>query len=887
MNERRPDPDALLRILRDDEKSGDTGMLKIFLGMCAGVGKTYAMLEAAQRAKDAGVDVVVGVVETHGRWETEKLLDGLEVIPRKSVQHRGSSHADMDVDAILARHPQLVLVDELAHTNPKEWRHRRRYQDIDELLDNGINVYTTLNVQHLESRADDVERITGVSVRERVPDSVLAKASEVEVVDITPAELLQRLSEGKVYARDRTIVARQNFFREGNLVALREMALRTTAERVDTDLRTYRQRYGIDEMWPSAQSYLVAIGPTPHAARLVRWTCKVAQEHGARWVAAIVRRPGALSESQERYLQLAVSLVEELGGEIEWIDDDDVVNGLITAAHRRNAVTIVVGKPRRSGLFSFVAGAGIVSRLIARADGIDISVVAAHHGESDDARPWTSGAYSMRIESGPLAYVSTIVTSVVMVCIGLLLLPVIGYQAVGMVLLLYVSILPVLAPRGPVLVTAVLTAGAWNLLFIPPRFTLTIGRLEDQLTFALYFIVALTSTWLATRIRRREQVIRRREQRTELLYALATDANASSSMAEIVDAIVQRTQQLIDADVVLIARSEGNPNRDVVTHGSFMPDAKEHAVAMWVYDHARSAGNGTETLPFAAARYMPMIVNDRCVGVIGFRPRSSRARSFEDPGVIERIVRQAAWSFERLRLNDSVGRVRQAEESERLARTIMNAVSHELRTPMASILGSASTLEEVVADNLSQAQRQLVHDIRSSAERLDDLVTDLLDMARIDAGKVEVRQQLIDIRETIDASLGDFLPLKDGRKLFVEIDPPSPPDIRTDATIIRQVVRNLVGNALGHSPPGTAVSVTVVVREEELVLTIDDDGPGVDPSEYVRIFDRFARGPHSNGSGLGLSIVRGLLEVLNGRIVAGRSPMGGARFTATIPIIRQ
>lgn len=884
MNERRPDPDALLRMLKDDEKAVDVGVLKIFLGMCAGVGKTYAMLEAAQRAKDAGIDVVVGVVETHGRWETEKLLDGLEVIPRKSVEHRGSSHADMDVDAILARRPQLVLVDELAHTNPTGWRHRRRYQDIDELLDNGINVYSTLNVQHLESRADDVERITGVAVRERVPDSVLAKASDVEVVDITPAELLQRLSEGKVYSKDRSIVALQNFFRKGNLVALREMALRTTAERVDTDLRSYRQRYGIEEMWPSAQSYLVAIGPTPHATRLVRWTCKVAQEHGARWVAAIVRRPGALSESQERHLQSAVSLVEELGGEIDWIDDDDVVNGLLTAAHRRNAVTIVVGKPRRGGLLSFVTGAGIVSRLIARADGIDVSVVAADEGESDDAKPRASGSYPMLIQSGPLAYVLTIATSIVMIGIGLLLLPTIGYQAVGMILLLYVSILPVLAPRGPVLVTAVLTAGAWDLLFIPPRFTLTIGRLEDQLTFTLYFITALTSTWLATRIRRREQVIRRREQRTEQLYALATDVNASSAVADIVDAIVQRTQQLIDADVAIIIRPDGAHDRDVQMYGSFTPDAKEYAVAMWVYDHSRSAGSGTETLPFATARYMPMSVNERCVGVIGFRPRTSRTRSFEDPGVIERVVRQAAWSFERMRLNDSVSRVRQAEESERLARTIMNAVSHELRTPMASILGSASTLEEVVGDNLSDAQRQLVHDIRSSAERLDDLVTDLLDMARIDAGRVEVTQQPIDIRETLDASLGDVLPLRDGRKLFVEIDPPSPPDIQTDATIIRQVVRNLVGNAIDHTPPGTAVSVTVAVRLEALTITIDDDGPGIDPNELANIFDRFVRGPRSTGSGLGLSIVRGLVEALNGRIVAGRSPMGGARFTVTIPL---
>ncbi len=883
MNERRRDPDALLRAITAEERSAERGKLKIFLGMCAGVGKTYAMLESGHRALESGVDVVVGLVETHGRVETEALLHGLEILPRLTFTQRSSVIEDLDIDAVIARRPQLVLVDELAHTNPDGARHKRRYQDIEEILDQGIDVYTTLNVQHLESRADAVEHITGVPVRERVPDTILNLADEIEVIDLTPDELLARLKDGKVYTPERSAVARFNFFRRGNLVALREMALRSAAERVDQDLRTYRERYSIDATWPTAQSLLVAVAPGQHALRLIRWTCRTAQERGLRWTAACVRKSRTLSADQQRHLQTAITLVEELGGEMEWIDDDDVVNGLLTIAHRVNATTIVVGRPRHRNILSYFMGVGIVAKLIERSHEINIHVVAS--GDEQEMRSdWVQP--DLQFVSRPWAYVITLLSSVAMLLAGLAMLPIIGYQAVGMILLLYVMILPAFASRGPVFLTAVFTAFAWNVLFIPPRFTLQISRLEDQLTFALYLATAITSTWLSTRIRRRESVIRRREERTEQLYGLAADANSALSITEIIAVFQRRVAEIIDADVVLLLPREGQESTALTPIGNFTPDEKEVAAATWVFDHGRAAGIGTETLPFATSRYIPLLVEHNKVGVIGFRPRSSAARSFSDQGVLDRIVRQAAWSLERIRLTKEASRVQRAEDAELLSRTVLNAVSHELRTPMSSIIASASTLSDLLSEGLSEPQRLLAQDIQLSAIRLNGIVTDLLDMARIDAGKLEVRQVPTDLRETTDVVISTLRGRSADHRLFVELDPPAPSEILTDPTILTQVLSNLVGNAIRHTPPDTSVSLTVRLEDDELLIIVDDDGPGIADADLPHVFERFWRSAQSTGSGLGLSIVKGLVDALGGRIVASRSPMGGARFVATLPVQR-
>lgn len=881
MNERRPDPDALLRAINAEDRSAGRGALKIFLGMCAGSGKTYAMLESAHRALEAGIDVVVGLVETHGRVETEALLHGLEEIPRARIPYRGSVITDLDIDAVLARHPQLVLVDELAHTNPEGSRHKRRFQDIEEILDNGIDVYTTLNVQHLESRADDVERITDVPIRERVPDSILQMASDIEVVDLTPDELLTRLKEGKVYTPERSTAARFNFFRRGNLVALREMALRTAAERVDLDLRTYRERYSIDATWPTTQSFLVAVAPGQHATRLIRWTYRAAQERGIRWVAACVRKSGALSAEQQRHLQAAATLVDELGGEMEWIDDDDVVNGLLTIAHRRNVTTIVVGRHRHRNILSYFLSVGIVAKLIERAHDVNIHVVAS---ESDKDEQPQREVVNFNLISKPWAYVLTLLSAVGMWLIGLAILPVVGYQAVGMILLLFVTILPAIAPRGPVLLTAVFTAFAWNLLFIPPRFTFQISRLEDQLTFALYLTTAFVSAWLSTRIRRRELVIRRREERTEQLYGLAADANSAVTISEIATVLERRVGEIIDADVVLLIPGVGGHDTSFTTHGNYRPDEKEMATATWVSGHRRAAGVGTETLPFATSRYIPLVVGDRHIGVMGIHPRTSAAQTFSDQGVVDRIIRQVTWSVERIRLTEEASRVQRAEDAEQLSRTVLNAVSHELRTPLSSIIASASTLADVLGDELTEQQRQLAHDIQSSSMRLNGIVTDLLDMAQIDAGKLEVRRIATDLREATDAMIALLRDRSSSHKLFVELDPPSPPDVLTDPTILLQVLSNLVDNGIRHTPAGTSIALTVRLHKEELLITVDDDGPGIADADLPHVFERFWRSPRSTGSGLGLSIVKGLSEALGGRIVASRSPMGGARFTVTMPV---
>lgn len=884
MEASRRDPDELLRIVQADERSEDRGKLRVYLGMCAGVGKTFAMLESARRAVDAGVDVVVGIVETHGRRDTESLLQDLEVIPRAAAYRLGTTIRDLDVDAVLRRRPQLVLIDELAHTNPEGWRHRRRYQDVTELLDHGINVYTTLNVQHLESRADDVERITGIRIHERVPDSIISLASEIELVDLTPEELLERLSAGKVYTPDRSEVAARHFFRRGNLVALREMALRTTAERVDNDLISYRRRHAIDSTWPTTQRYVVSIGPTPTASNLVRHAARLAHAEGAPWTAAIVRRSTAITEAQVHMLTDAVDLVERLGGTVEWIDDDDVVAGLLRIAHRINATTILIGKPRRKGILSFIMGTNLVADLLRRGKDVNVSIVAYEaHPES----LWEVNKREFSLlgpSSSPRSYALTLLATFTIISTNLLLVPLVGYQAVGMILLLYISVLPLVAPRGPVLVSAIISALSWNLLFIPPRFTLAIGRLEDQLTFILYFILAVSSTWLMTRIRRREIIVRRREELTDDLYEMATELNAALTHDDIAQILDRRARSLLHAEVGLIVVHEEEGRLEIRPCDPLQLDAKELATAQWTIDHRRAAGLGTDTLPLATAQFIPIILDGAIKGALAVRPLIGNTTALRDTRRVTHIVRLIAWSMQRITLTEEAQRVYRAEDSANLTKTIINAVSHEFRTPLASLIGSATTLEDVIDENLTEEQRSLVHDIRVAAIRLDDVVGDLLSLARIDAGRMLIKPVSTDVRELIGAMRIRTQAVEHGHILFVEVDPPSPPEITIDPELTLQIMCNLVSNAYQHTPNGTSVSLSIRINPEVLDIAVDDSGSGIPSDDLSRIFDRFWHRPGSSGSGLGLSIVRELVHAMHGTVSVARSPMGGARFIVSVPV---
>jgi two-component system sensor histidine kinase KdpD len=612
MDDRRPDPDQLLAAVQRQEAAKNRGKLKIFFGMAAGVGKTYAMLEAAQQLRAAGVDVVVGVVETHGRTETQALLEQLEVIPRCDLQYRGALLREMDLDAILDRRPQVVLVDELAHTNAPGSRHLKRYQDVLEILAAGIDVYTTLNVQHIESRADAVRQITGIQVHETVPDTLLETANEIELIDLSPEDLRKRLAEGKVYTAERVEVAADNFFRTGNLTALREMALRLTAERVDHQLQDYMQVKRIAGPWKSRERLLVAVSPAQFSERLIRWTRRMAYNLEASWIAVHVETARQLSESEIRGLANNLALARRLGAEVVIANGESVADALIQVARQRNVTQIVVGKPLRSR-WEELRGKSVIDRLLHISGDIDIYLVTG----DEPAHPRASRAPrdSLKIHSGWRAYVLPVLLVALITYVSYMLLGYIGYLSVGLIELFTVLVVAAYFGRGPALLAATLSALSWNFLFIEPRFTFIISRIQDIILFFLYFGIAVIAGNLTARIRDQEKRARASADRTMALYTLARETARALDMEGVLQIAIEQIGSIFDADVAVIL-TEGN-DLDTSAHpaSTLHLSEKEISVAFWSFENRKAAGKFTDTLPMSEAYYIPLLTqtHGRCV----------------------------------------------------------------------------------------------------------------------------------------------------------------------------------------------------------------------------------------------------------------------------------
>src|SRR5258708_6196574 len=599
----RPDPDALLAAIQKEEAKEQRGKLKIFFGMAAGVGKTYAMLEAAQQRRAEGVDVVIGYCETHGRAETDALLGGLPLVPRRKYEYRGAVLEEMDIDAILARKPQLVLVDELAHTNAPGSRHPKRYQDMLELLDAGIDVYTTINVQHLESRADAVRQITGITVRETVPDSILDTANEIELIDLAPEELLKRVAEGKVYAPDRAELAANKFFRVGNLTALREMALRLTAERVDHQLQDYMQVKHIAGPWKSGERLMVAVSPSPLSERLVRWTRRMAYSMDAQWLAVYIESLEPLPDEQKARLARHLALARSLGGEVLTIASDDVVQTLMRLARQRNVTQIVIGKPVQNWLREFLSGGSLVDKLVHASGDIDIYVVTGDKTESSEKPLVTYPT----LHSGPNRYVIAVAVVAAVTLLNLLAFPLFDYRAVALILLFTVLILAASVGRGPSLLAATLSAILWDYLFIPPRFTFLISELGDVMLFGMYFVIALITGSLTARIRAQAKASQRQAEQSQALYALAREIASAVTMEEVLRSAVRQIGQVFNAEVaVLLPTGAGRLSTTPYPVSTLSISSKEWRVASWSVDNGKPAGRFTDTLPLAEAQYLPL-----------------------------------------------------------------------------------------------------------------------------------------------------------------------------------------------------------------------------------------------------------------------------------------
>ena len=879
----RPSPDALLALARREQR----GKLKIFLGSAPGVGKTYAMLQAAQARKQEKVAVVIGIVETHGRAETQALIQGLEVIPRRCVEYRGTHLDEMDLDAIRQRRPQLVLVDELAHTNAPGSRHPKRYLDVEELIAAGIDVYTTVNVQHLESLNDAVAQITGIRVGETLPDRILEQADEVQLIDLPPEELIQRLREGKVYLPERVHQAVENYFRPGNLSALRELALRRTADRVDDQMQDYMKAQAIPGPWPTTDRIMVCVSASPTSARLVRAAKRRADRRSAEWLAVCVETPADLRMTDEdrQRLDKTLRLAEQLGGEAVSIPGRKPAEDLIRYAQSRNVTEIIIGKSSRSWWQEFRYGS-IVNDLIRRSGPIDVYVIT---GESEGRG--REKTISLPIQASVVAR-SYVISGLVVALSGALaggLQHSISLPNLSLVFLLGVLFVAVRCGLWPSLMACVLSALVYNFFFIPPLHTFTIAGPQETLAFAVYFIVAVIASQITARMREQADAARRREDRTSALFALSRGIAASSNIEEVAQAIVGQVHRIVGAQaVVLLPETTGLTSIASAPAGAVLTDG-ERAAAEWARVHNQPTGRGTDTLPGVAWSFFPLRTSHNTVGVLGvqFDARVT-AISPRNRQILEGLGDQAAVGLERARLRLEMEQSRVLTETEKLRASLLSSISHDLRTPLASIIGSVSSLLSYGQDYDEPTRKDLLETIQEEAERLNRFVGNLLDITRLESGKLELNRDWAEIQDVIGSAIARMKNALAQHHLAVELAPHLPL-VRIDFVLIEQVLVNLLDNAAKYSPAGTTIAVRARRHGDQISIVVADEGAGVPANELERIFDKFYRVRAADrrvaGTGLGLSICRGIVEAHGGAISAAIPPAGkGLMLTIQMPV---
>ncbi len=880
----RPDPDALLARIAAEDARRARGRLTVFLGAAAGVGKTYAMLEAAQAQRAAGTDVVVGWVQPHGRPETEALLEGLPAVPPRAIAHRGVTLTEMDLDAVLARRPALAIVDELAHTNPPQARHTKRWQDVEELLDAGIDVYTTVNIQHLESLNDVVAQITGVVTRETVPDRLIEGADEITLVDLPPDELLRRLREGKVYVPARAEAAMARFFRPGNLMALRELALRRTAERVDAQMRDYRRDHAIAQTWPAAERILVCLSGSPLAPRLVRAGHRLARRLGAEWVVLHVEAAGYAPEAQIAQDQAAqaLRLADRLGAETVVLAGDDVAAQILDYARVRNVSQIVLGKPERPRWREALFGS-IVDDVVRGSGTIDVHVITAEAGDDVPAAP-----LQLQTTSRWPGYVRAIG---VVALATLAAWPMFGRLAEANLVMVYLLAVVAVARRegrGPSTLAVVLSVAAFDYFFVAPQLTLSVADTEYFVLFVGMLVVGLIISTLTTRLRRQAAAARARERRSAALYGLTRDLAQVRGLDGLLAASVGHIHAVFGRGVaVLLPGDDGRPAVRAARPAPFDLPPDELGVAGWVLERGRPAGIGTATLPGADALYLPLAVGERILGVLAVRPhRAADVQSPEQLHLLETFASLTAQAIARAQASDEAARARVEAESERLRGTLLGSISHDLRTPLAAISGSAEALLRDGAAMDARTRADLLGAIHQQSLHLGRLVANLLDMTRLEAGSMPLRSERQSVEEIVGGALARLEALLGDTPVTVDL-PADLPLVPCDAVLVEQVLFNLIENALKHTPAGTPIDVAARAMPGAVVVEVADRGPGLPDGAGERVFEKFFRGAPGRataGAGLGLAICRAIVEAHGGWIAAAGRPGGGAVFRFGLPL---
>jgi len=893
MDDQRPDPDELLEKVHRQEARAGRGRLKVFFGACAGVGKTYAMLTAAQGLHAQGADLVVGVAETHGRSETAHLLEGLEVLPPRRIAYRGRQLTEFDLDAALARHPRLILVDELAHSNVGGSRHPKRWQDVEELLAAGIDVYTTVNVQHLESLNDIVGHITGIRVRETVPDHVFDQADEVVLVDLPPDELLQRLKEGKVYLPDQAQTAIRNFFRKGNLIALREIALRRTADRVDAQMRDYRADQAIQQVWPARERILVCVGPNAGGEQLVRAAARLAASLKADWLAIYVETPRLqrLGTVRRDALLATLRLAQELGAATATLAADDLASSILAYARSRNVSKLVIGRSRRRAL-SRLLDPPLPDRLSELAGDLDVYVVS----RSVDEKPGqaSSGTPAGLLLETPhdagwpgYGWAAAICAVVSLVAAAAQL--VVDLENVIMLYLLGVVWATVRFGRGPGLLASFLSVLTFDFFFVPPPLSFTVRDTQYLLTFAMMLTVALIISSLAARLRYQARIATYRERRTNALFDLGKELAGALTTAQIIDIGCRHLRGEFRAQVALLlpdARDEVHPARAGDTAACLRsPDL---GVAQWVYDHHEPAGLGTHTLPANPALYLPLRAPMRTRGVLALAPEEPRLIALpEQYRLLETFAAQIALALERVHYVEVAQDALVAMESERMRNALLSTLSHDLRTPLTAIVGLSSAVLKRLED-APAAQRELAHDLHEEAHRMSGMVSNLLDMARLQGGNVQLNRQWQTLEEVVGTALRATARVLGSRDIRVSL-PEDLPLLHFDAVLLERVLVNLLENAAKYTPTESPIAIGAASDADAVHVWVDDLGPGLPPGMEDRIFDRFTRGERETsrpGTGLGLALCRAIIEAHGGHIRAENRAGGGARFAFTLPRLK-
>ncbi len=906
-DDKRPDPDELLsRIEQEEEQAREAqtgrGKLKIFFGACAGVGKTYAMLSAGKQAQAENVDVVVGLVETHGREDTKRLLEGLPILPHREVSYRGTLIKEFDLDAALARKPQLILLDELAHSNAHGSRHPKRWQDVEELLDAGINVYTTINVQHLESLNDVVARITGVWVKETVPDAIFDKADEISLLDIPSEELLKRLSEGKVYiAPEVKKRAAQNFFKKSNLIALRELALRRTAERVDALMDVYKTKGKENQGWSGADRILVCIGPDALSTKLVRSAKRMASGLKAQWLAIYIEneRHFRLSKEGQEMVERNLRLADRMGAEIEIIQGHNAVEDILSYARANNITKIIVGKAAKSRWQEIMYGT-LADQLIRGSGDIDIYVIT---GERDKNHVLKSLLWSGQSSWQYYLYavVAVFITTVLMLPLRS------DVEAINLAMMYLIGVVTIALRFGrtPSIVATVVAALCFNFFFIEPWHDFKASRVEHIITFLVMLITGVVIGSQTARLRLQAITARKREKITAIFYAMTRELTASRGKVVLAQIAARHVAEAMDSNVFIWLPDDKGQLQTVVTEtdddDENIDPVREESVANWAFSHKQSAGFGTDTLPSAKALYVPMVASGGIVGVIGVSPRNEQLESYQTDSTetLDTLAFIAASALERAASAELVEKTMLEAESEKLRNILLSSVSHDLRTPLAVITGAASTLLIENSKISQEYRRELLRSVHEEAARLARMVTNLLDVSSLKSGSVKLNKELYFIEELIGSALMRVESKLEKHQIVTTIDH-GLPLVRMDGLLIEQVLINLLENVVEYTPQGTKVEISAYIRKPDLHVVITDNGPGIPKGEEEKIFDKFYGAERNNGNGngngksdnkaehkggLGLAICRGIINAHDGKIWAQNAAEGkGAIFTFTLPL---